>query len=267
MFDFEVKIIDRYTAPQRTVYTTPNLQVIFYARGLLFYSHPGFELSRPGAGLHIIPAGTQVNFEFGQDRENWVIEIDSKAVRQSNQPEEIELLNDGAWTRFTALVPVPREHISGWQGEFMRMRDAFRDPHPRNRLRIEAGVLNVIRYMLDRQPDTLGETPAMHLKRLINDDIRCAHNLDELSSECGYSSDHLRKLFVKEYGLTPQKYRMRHRMATAVSLLSNSTLNVKEIASEIGFPHLSHFSTMFRDTYDITPSDAIRQYRAGKHTF
>lgn len=264
MFDFKLKWIDKYTAPQKTVYTTPELQILFCVQGLVSYHQPGLDLESPGAYLHVLPRGTVVDFEFGPDRENWVIQLETEAIRPAAEADEIEVLTDRVWIPMTALVPVTREHIAGWQGEFIRMRDAFRDPHPKSQLRIQVGVANVFRYLLDRQPDSLGETPPQQLKRLIAEDEQCRKSLDDLSRACGYSSDHLRKLFVEEYGLTPQAYRNQHRMATAVHLLGNSQLTVKEIARNVGFRHVSHFSTMFRKTYDITPREAIGRYRAGK---
>ena len=58
--------------------------------------------------------------------------------------------------------------------------------------------------------------------------------------------------------MTPLAYRNRHRMASAVSLLSDSNLTVKEVSAAVGFRHVSHFCTMFRKHHGMT----MREYRA-----
>ena len=264
MFDFDALMIDKYTRAQRARYVTPDFHIVFHMHGLEEFRAPdGSVVTSPGAFLMLIPAGTPIDFTFGPDRENWVVQLESSSARQGPSPNEVELrTQEGSWITLQHITPVTPEHISGWEGEFIRMREAHNDPLPISRMRVHAGIWNILRYILDRQPDTLGETPAGHLRRLIREDRRCARNLEALSTECGYSSDHIRRLFVSEYGVTPQQFRNRQRMIHAVELLSNSNLTIKDIARELGFRHVSHFSTLFREAYGMTPSDAIRKQRA-----
>jgi len=264
MFDFDVSMVERFAFAQETAYVTLKAHICFHVRGLLWRRIDGVEQPGMGPHLSVIAAGTPVAFAYDETRENWVIQLETEEVRPTETTDEVEIRFEGAWIRTPAFAQVPREHVSGWQGEFLRMRDAFRDPHPRSRLRVRVGVGNAFRYLLDQQPDVLGETPAEHLKRLIAEDLRCTASLQQLSERCGYSADHLRTLFVRHYGLSPLAYRNRHRMARAVHLLGNSDLTVKEVAAETGFRHVSHFSTLFRTTFGTTPSEAIQRYRSGQ---
>jgi AraC-like DNA-binding protein len=190
-----------------------------------------------------------------------VIQIATDDARLGESGATLEMLHETAWVRLPACTPVEREHTAGWEAEFLRMRDAFRDPHPCSRLRVRVGVANILRYVLDQQPDTLGESPAARLKRMITEDTRCEQSLETLSRRCGFSSDHLRKLFAAEYSVTPLAYRNRQRLDRGLRLLANSNLAVKEVARETGFKHTSHFCSLFRTTYGMTPRDAIRRYR------
>ncbi len=264
MFDFDVSMVQKFDFAQRAAYITPRLHLGFHVRGCRWYRAPGVEKTLSGPYLSLTAPGTPVEFEFDHTRENWVIQLETDQVRQARSAMEVQILHEGAWIDLPAFAHVPREHVAGWQGEFMRMREAFVDPHPRSRLRVRVGVANVLRYILDQMPDNLGETPAARLKRLISEDAGCKRSLEALSRDCGYSPDHLRKLFVREYGLTPLAYRNRQRMARAVSLLSNSDLSIKEIANATGFAHGSHFATMFRETFGMTPRQAIVRYRSGQ---
>lgn len=158
---------------------------------------------------------------------------------------------------FTNIV---KEHISGWEGEFLRMREAFQTPCPSNRLRVQTGIGNVFRYVLDQRPD-IYPSPAAKLRWLIDEDRRARTSLEELSRQCGYSASRLRKLFEQEYGQSPQAYRHKRRMHIAADLLCNSDQRVKEISELIGCRHVSHFCALFKDTYSMTPSRYQREFR------
>ena len=158
---------------------------------------------------------------------------------------------------FTPIVP---EHISGWDGEFLRMREAYNAPSACNRIRVLTGIGNVIRYIIDQRPD-IYPSPAAKLRRLIDEDQHARHTLAKLSQQCGYSVSRLRVLFEREYGHSPQTYRNRRRMHLAADLLCNSDLRIKEISKKLGCRHVSHFSSLFRLAFGRTPSAYREAFR------
>jgi AraC-like DNA-binding protein len=215
----------------------------------------------PKPRLVLTPPGTYADFEFNAQRENWVVMLDTDDMRYINATGQMELRFDGTWIPVRRLVSVQREWVPRWRREFQGMLDAFRSSLPRDRLHLVLSVYNVIRYMLEPQPHGLAETPAQDLRRRIEADARSERSLEELSQECGYSSDHLRELFESEFRVSPAAYRQQARMARAMDLIATSRMSVKEIAQLLGFQHASHFSKSFRKSYGLLPRAAIARFR------
>ncbi len=67
---------------------------------------------------------------------------------------------------FTSIV---KEHVSGWEGEFMRLQASFDNPCPANRMRVQTGLGNVIRYAIDQRTDMYPSAVAK-LRWLIDED-------------------------------------------------------------------------------------------------
>jgi len=83
--------------------------------------------------------------------------------------------------------------------------------------------------------------------------------LDALARHCGLSVSRLSHLFSAEIGITPQRYGEDLRLQHAKSLLSHTSLRVKEVAAEAGFADPFYFAKRFRSLVGVTPTD----YRAG----
>ncbi|MFT5128374.1 MAG: AraC family transcriptional regulator, partial [Rhodothermales bacterium] len=88
--------------------------------------------------------------------------------------------------------------------------------------------------------------PAEALRKRIIADRGFVHHLSELSMACGYSADHLRRLFEARFGVSPKVFRTNYRMHLAQDLLKLRDLTVQEVANELGYGHPAHFSTAFK---------------------
>ena len=78
----------------------------------------------------------------------------------------------------------------------------------------------------------------------------------EIASQVGVSGDYLSRQFRQSLGIAAQEYLKRYRFARAMALLQ-SGLSVGQVAGEVGFRSLCHFSREFRKELGVTPS----QYR------
>ena len=140
------------------------------------------------------------------------------------------------------------------------MREAFITPSPGNRIRVQTGVGNVMRYVIDQHPD-IYPSPAAKLRWLIDEDQLSSQGLEDLSRKCGYSASRLRVLFEQEYGQSPQSYRNKRRMHVAADLLCNSDLRIKEISERVGCQHLSHFCALFKSAFAMTATQYQHDFR------
>ena len=70
--------------------------------------------------------------------------------------------------------------------------------------------------------------------------------LEMLASAVHISPNHLIRLFRKELQTTPHQFWDRLRMEHAQSRLRQPDIRIKEVAIDLGFKHLSHFSKWFK---------------------
>ena len=85
-------------------------------------------------------------------------------------------------------------------------------------------------------------------------------SVDALSRMSSMSDTYYRKLFVAEYGMTPQQYISRLRLASATELLESGYYSVSEVATRCGFNSIDYFSVFFKKQTGLSPL----QYRT-KH--
>lgn len=65
---------------------------------------------------------------------------------------------------------------------------------------------------------------------------------------------------TKKYlNMTPHEYVNSIRMKWAYSLITNSTINMDDLADSVGFSSYSHFHKLFKETYNISPSELRKQ--------
>ncbi|GAA3992095.1 AraC family transcriptional regulator [Hymenobacter antarcticus] len=66
---------------------------------------------------------------------------------------------------------------------------------------------------------------------------------------------YLSHLFSVEEGLTIEKFVIRQKVERAKELLSYGELNASQIAQELGYSSLAHFSNQFRQVTGLTPTN------------
>lgn len=78
-------------------------------------------------------------------------------------------------------------------------------------------------------------------------------SVDLLAKLCGMSDTYFRRLFVEEYGTTPQQYISRLRLTAATELLQSGYYSVSEIASRCGFNNINYFCAFIKKETGLTP--------------
>ena len=79
-------------------------------------------------------------------------------------------------------------------------------------------------------------------------------NLNDLAFLSGMSLSSFQRKFKNIYGTSPAKYIRLKRLEEAKRLLQNPTLRISDVAYQIGFEDLGHFSKAFHLHYRITPT-------------
>ena len=76
----------------------------------------------------------------------------------------------------------------------------------------------------------------------------------KLSSDMGFTSAYLTKLFNRYVGETPLKYLTSLRIEEASRLLRETTYTIAEVGAQVGYPDQFHFSKTFRKLTGKNPS-------------
>ncbi|CDG85420.1 response regulator transcription factor [Janthinobacterium agaricidamnosum] len=92
------------------------------------------------------------------------------------------------------------------------------------------------------------------VKRLILDNLATLPQLSEIARSVGTYREKLTHMFREQTGMTVFAFIREARIARGVELLSNTDIDVQDIALLIGFHNAGNFATAFRERMGITPS-------------
>lgn len=82
-------------------------------------------------------------------------------------------------------------------------------------------------------------------------------SIEEIAAICGVSEGYFRKLFREFSGENPIDFRLKHRIEKAKQMLMLDTFTVGEIAQELHFSDIYHFSKTFKKFTGISPQKYI----------
>ncbi len=100
--------------------------------------------------------------------------------------------------------------------------------------------------------------PALHLIALEKNDEKVTVEL--LADACGISSVHLRRLFMKQFGMSPIKYISKQKTERAKELLRYDSLSITDISETLGFSSIYYFCKSFKKETGLTPGEYRRLY-------
>lgn len=82
-------------------------------------------------------------------------------------------------------------------------------------------------------------------------------SLDTLADKLKLSTRQTQRLLMEYYGKSFQQKKTEARMSVAAILLSDKTRSITSIAEDLGYSSIEHFSSAFKNFYQINP----REYR------
>ncbi len=89
----------------------------------------------------------------------------------------------------------------------------------------------------------------------IDEDVADLDSIEKIAEEVGLNINKLQLGFKHLYHTTVNGYIQQKRMILARNLLNNTDYNISEIVGKIGLSSKSYFSKIFKETYDISPSE------------
>lgn len=83
----------------------------------------------------------------------------------------------------------------------------------------------------------------------------------QVARQVGLSYESFRKRFVEKLGVSPGQFQKRRRIEHACAAIYQGNLSLKELADELGFCDVFHFSKTFRQVAGETPSNFRQRVR------
>ncbi len=80
-------------------------------------------------------------------------------------------------------------------------------------------------------------------------------NTEEVAVRLGITSRHLRRIFLRTFGVSPARFVRTERLLLSRQLLRGSSLSVLDVAMAAGFGSLRRFNELFRTSFQTTPGD------------
>ncbi|MDY6897296.1 MAG: DNA-binding response regulator [Cyanobacteriota bacterium] len=85
--------------------------------------------------------------------------------------------------------------------------------------------------------------------------------LSDVAEAVGYSAAYLTNRVAKITGETVNSWIVKRRMAAARYLLKNTSLNIEQIATKVGYQNACHFSRQFRQHHEIPPQSWRKKHQ------
>ena len=98
------------------------------------------------------------------------------------------------------------------------------------------------------------KTLATRAIKLLEENIENECAVKEVANTLEISDRHLRRIFKEEYNVTPIQYLQTCKLLLAKQLLTDTNLNMLDVAMASGFGSLRRFNDIFQKQYKITPS-------------
>lgn len=89
----------------------------------------------------------------------------------------------------------------------------------------------------------------------ISKNIRHKYTVKDLAASINVSVTYLSRLFTTHLGMSPGKYITQIRLQECKALIREGELSIGEIAEQMGYASIQHFSAQFKNWFGLSPSE------------
>lgn len=141
----------------------------------------------------------------------------------------------------------------------------------REQLKVESKLLDLLYITLDELDSTpqeknvyLGSDDLKSLqraKKILLENMQNPPSIKDLAYKSAINEFKLKKGFKKFFGNTVYGVLQEYRLLEAKRLLEEEELNIGEVALEVGYKNVGHFTKIFKNRFDINPMEIKQQKR------
>lgn len=212
--------------------------LLFFVKGGIHYDFDGFSFDAHAGDVLRLPSGIPYGGTKIGDEENDFFVIDFISG------EKDEFLNFPIPLAYSVLDPQKTADM------FARAEKAWQSREPFYKIEVGKAILSILHdtaseYMHRSQGIRTGKADG--IRGYINENSD-KPNLDsaDIAKHFYISETHLRRIFIKEFDISPMKYLSDLRIEKAKKLLLTSDMTVCEIADACGFGSVYYFSSAFK---------------------
>ncbi|MCR5157141.1 MAG: AraC family transcriptional regulator [Butyrivibrio sp.] len=175
--------------------------------------------------------------------------------------------NDSGAMEYLDFIPIDesKECYDRMYSYFERMVTVFLSPDLGSSFEIRSILLELFETLSDSGsystiPIHFGSEKELGIFNRVRNALASTNgrlSRSDLSKRLNYSGSYLNSLCKKYSGLSLFDYGMNICMKEATKLLDSTDMNVAEISEHLGFTNRSHFYSIFREHYGVSPA----QYR------
>ena len=154
------------------------------------------------------------------------------------------------------------EHASDYLSNFKTAKNIWNSRGVSYQMKIKSELYDIIyklhnEYMKSASRSNRASIlPAIDF---INNNFRTQSiSIPMLADLCGFSEVYLRKMFLKEFGISPNKYIKRLRLEYAEQLLMSGMYTVNEVCYSSGFNDESYFNREFKKHFGHPPKAYVK---------
>jgi AraC-like DNA-binding protein len=103
------------------------------------------------------------------------------------------------------------------------------------------------------------EDKIIEARRMIKDNIEGTLSQEDIAAQLGMGYSWFRRMFKEYTGVPPAQYRIQQQLLRAKELLTDTSMNVSEVAYALRFENTGQFSTFFKKKEGLTPSQFRKQ--------
>ncbi len=219
----------------------------------------GFVLDIQKNQLAFMSKGTEYKVEF----------MDTNPAREDTVVIHFQLTNLSGEDLSPALSPILC--IKNVDMEFSRLIDSMAEEFKNNIVcipELKASLYKLFSAICQKQKRKATKDTYTYIKEGIklleqNSDMKIA----DIAEVCGVSECYFRRLFKEYSGESPMDFRQHYRIEKAKQLLlSDEQLSIGEIAEELNFSDIYHFSKTFKKYIGISPSRFLAENLPPAHS-
>jgi AraC-like DNA-binding protein len=226
----------------------PYLEIIYFIEGKASVSTGGDTLDVALFDLLVYPPGVAHRETLDSGSRQEIICLWLKLERRASLPFSFKLGDDDGELGWLCQC-AHKNHLRRGEG----------------RQELEEHLLKSLLLVIEQKLALAGPSKSAALDRSrAYIDEHCTEDFDMewLAQVACVSTSYLSRLFKKQLGTTPMRYRNAVRIEKAKHLLLIKSASVEEIADALGFEDAKYFSHLFKSLTSLTPSQFRRKYRA-----